>query len=229
MHDKSTPDIDVDAMRTISRSPDNAGRPTRMRSTSPSHTTNPTNPRKGKKPGVIGISNAAAKRMTPKSPEPEDQTDSDSEAAGTITDHGRHKGPLQLPSPQPKHSGRLGTIGGKMTQRISETPSSQTAEEIGSPRSKRQGRLGTIGGKDKKTDTESSPKSMPAVTRDHIDEGPRGPPDSQQAEAGRPSKIPEGRYASPENPEGKANRKREELKRQIEAQSKAPLKKKRKF
>lgn len=45
----------------------------------------------------------------------------------------------------------------------------------------------------------------------------------------RPSESSEPVAAAPETEEEKANRKREELKRQLQAQSKAPAKKKRRF
>jgi len=164
-----------------------------------------------------------------------------------LTEKSRKKGP-----------GRLGVIGGKKKQAKEPSPpkaptpepptqvqESEIHHETSPTQSpslvkvKKPSKLGVVGGKKKAKRQETPPSEPPAVSSSH-----RSPTKSPQQDqvtseqnikdlspkkeksteppAVRPSKAPE-------TEEEKVSRRREELKRHLEAQSKAPAKKKRRF
>lgn len=122
--------------------------------------------------------------------------------------------------PETKPCSTLGTIGGK--SKASVLASEPEADKTASPPPARASKLGTIGGK-RATREKSSP--APPVVED------RQTPDHVQEEAVRQSRTP-AREKTPqprETSQERAGRKRDQLKRELEERSKAPVKKKRKF
>ncbi|KAL4962287.1 uncharacterized protein BDV14DRAFT_109202 [Aspergillus stella-maris] len=141
--------------------------------------------------------------------------------------------------------------------RVSQPPSQSTTEPQQSPppqqapKKKTIGRIGAIGGKAKaKQSTSEAPTSSKSGTKDETDDSsppvsrPRARPQEETASTDDSTKQQEEevparktikRETTPPEPERdlteeeKANRKREELKRQLAAKSKAPAKKKRRF
>ncbi|KAH0538983.1 hypothetical protein FGG08_004432 [Glutinoglossum americanum] len=128
-----------------------------------------------------------------------------------------------IPSPKPKP--RPGTIGRK------KNVAPDDIAETSPIKSGHSGKLGLIGGKggaqktatyppSRKTD-ESEQVGVREISNGERKFSPSPPPPPQPVEAPAPP--------PPETEEEKANRRREELKRQLDAKSKAPVKKKRKF
>ncbi|OKL56647.1 hypothetical protein UA08_08349 [Talaromyces atroroseus] len=147
------------------------------------------------------------KPLQPPSPEALDdvvETQSSSE-----DDERRHRPPKPLPTP--KRTKKLGLIGGgkKKTQpNITLSPKHESDGDdldAGSIRKATKAKL------------PSSPSPPPPPSK--------SPSPIQQRRAPKPEREPEPELSA----EQKANRKREELKRQLDARSKAPVKKKRKF
>ena len=190
--------------------------------------------------GVVG-----GKREPPKPiPEDDDETTDGSTPSPIRRSHSREEGNKSpMPEPSPAKTKRtLGTIGGKKTP--TEPEEAPPIKEQVKPS---RGRLGQIGGKKKeatpaplqpevesaasppklatgkrkKLGTLEGPKSNAGVEKnDKATEDPRGRSVKQE-----PEKKPPPRETSEE----RANKKREQLKMELEKKAKAPVKKKRKF
>lgn len=223
----------------------------------PSKQKSPTKPSNG--PGITGRKKATKELqpslpLVPSmrtQPTADDETDSGSEHESSAL-------ALLLPvkakqraseNVQSKPRG-LGIIGGKKKERQAtlgestsspkvKSPSVQTKKDRTSPqalpspaiRTKRAGKLGVIGGKTSKSDvgctpvrrSEESSAGLSQETLKHSSK-PKMPPLPESREP----KLPE-QPKREETDQERADRKREELKRQLEAKSKAPVRKKRKF
>jgi len=125
-----------------------------------------------------------------------------------------------------KPRAKLGAIGGK--NKASETPDSaptSSATDDATPASPaKPHRLGMLGGKKGSKDT-AAPASIPRVSPAHED----GVREASPRRSRQPEKKKEATPPPWETSEERANRKRGELKRQLEEKAKAPVKKKRKF
>ncbi|KAF5859261.1 hypothetical protein ETB97_003115 [Aspergillus alliaceus] len=222
----------------------------------PSKQKSPTKPSKGL--GIIGgkkptkeLQSSSLSPSMRTQPTADDETDSGSEHESSAL-------ALLLPvkakqraseNVQSKPRG-LGIIGGKKKERQAtfgestslpkvKSPSVQTEKDRPSPqaspspeiRTKRAGKLGVIGGKTSKYDvgctpvhrSEESSAGLSEETLKHSSK-PTMPPLPESREP----KLPE-QPKREETDQERADRKREELKRQLEAKSKAPVRKKRKF
>ncbi|OGM42205.1 hypothetical protein ABOM_009358 [Aspergillus bombycis] len=140
----------------------------------------------------------------------------------------------------------LGVIGGKKKLRQAAPSEPQSPSLIESPstthqplpatspsietRTKRVGKLGVIGGKSSKTDATTTLMRQAEESNDNLSreiaKHSSEPPKSPSAERRQPKTTEQSER---EECQERADRKREELKRQLEAKSKAPAKKKRKF
>ncbi|KAL4741283.1 XRCC4-like factor-domain-containing protein [Aspergillus similis] len=182
--------------------------------------------------------------------------DADEEPQHTLTKT-KHN-PMSAPRKGPKQSRRLGVIGGKKKQPTPEPepePSSEPSQfhspEPHRPPKKKKplGRISVIGGhrsKQKASQNSSSEAPDPSRTESvpppaEMDQGQSNTEDEAEKKE-RPASsfpsLPEAKKVKLKTPakpereeteEEKADRKREELKRQLEAKSKAPAKKKRRF
>ncbi|KAJ5960089.1 uncharacterized protein N7479_007239 [Penicillium vulpinum] len=106
---------------------------------------------------------------------------------------------------------------------------------------KRSGKLGIIGGKAKAKASEPARDKSPLPSSDTVMSPEKVSPAKPKAESQAPKKeespfptpaaekVPSAPPAEPETEDQRANRKREELKRSLEAKGKAPAKKKRRF
>lgn len=178
----------------------------------------------------------------------DDQTDSGSDHESVAL------APTSPTKPKPELSEKaqgkprgLGVIGGKKKQRQASPSEPRSPSTIKSPsatdqpppatsppteaRTKRVSKLGVIGGKTSKSDATTSlergPEEGNVDPSREMSNHSSEPPRSLSAER-RQLKIMEQSEREEEGQE-RADRKREELKRQLEAKSKAPAKKKRKF
>lgn len=148
----------------------------------------------------------------------------------------------------PKKKGGLGKIGGKKPEPVKDEPSSSASPPLEKPPSTQPAKkLGTIGSKKAaptidlpSRDTGAARRGMTASEdeSDDLDSGPRfsqpGPdrnePHHPPSETPSPvSKKPPSEPEEELSAQQKADKKREDLKRQMHAMSKAPQKKKRKF
>ena len=164
----------------------------------------------------------------------------------------------QLKEAPKKPKGGLGVIGGKKKKEEKEEPSLQaptSPQDIPKPaeskepdvsppqaspaKSKRPTKLGMIGGKAKTkakaADTaeppplqDGSPEKLRSEDRPAQDSRAKGSP-QPKASPIPPGPVEQVQAPPPETEEERASRRREELKRELEAKSKAPAKKKRRF
>ncbi|CRG90211.1 hypothetical protein PISL3812_07254 [Talaromyces islandicus] len=155
----------------------------------------------------------------------------------------------QLEKPAvPKRKGGLGKIGGKKPEPVKDEPSEPASPRLEKPKpTQRTKKLGTIGSK-RAAQTIELPSRDTGAARggitasedesDDLDSGPRvAQPGPNRNEPHHPSsetpspvpKKPSSELEEELTAQQKADRKREELKRQMHAMSKAPQKKKRKF
>lgn len=194
-----------------------------------------------KKLGVIG-----GTREPPPVPQDDDETTEGSTPSPVQRSHSREghtTAPVTAPSPvKPKRT--LGTIGGKKT-----TPEPEQAPPVKEQLKPSRGRLGQVGGKKKdatavpaereEETTISPPKSGPEEKKKL---GSLGGPKSKSksggegneavAETARGRAVKQEEEKEPprrETSEERANKKREQLKMELEEKAKAPVKKKRKF
>ncbi|KAJ5574336.1 XLF/Cernunnos protein [Penicillium hispanicum] len=209
----------------------------------------------GKKTPPPKIAETAADDVTASESELDLESEAPPEHAGTASARSKPAPPQPEPQgPPKKRKGGLGVIGGKKKEEKGEQlppsspPSGQQTKAPGLASStpaapaKRPTKLGTIGGKPKSktADTQPSKQPVPAASSEpiptpqtpgadgHVSESTTGK-DAQKGKTSAPSRtIPEPTVI-PETEDEKANRKREELKRELEAKSKAPAKKKRRF
>ncbi|GIJ99252.1 hypothetical protein Aspvir_001382 [Aspergillus viridinutans] len=136
----------------------------------------------------------------------------------------------------PKPRG-LGVIGGKKKeppQQQIPQPSSLSPESQGAltpePKLKRVGKLGMIGGKARKTSEVPPPASSRTRAETTTPPPPAKSESDEVSQRGAVKRSPSPVKPPPQETEQeRADRKREELKRQLEAKSKAPAKKKRRF
>ncbi|KAJ5834711.1 hypothetical protein N7447_000737 [Penicillium robsamsonii] len=137
----------------------------------------------------------------------------------------------QEPSESPEEEQRIN----KDPLPISVTPAPATAK------AKRSGKLGMIGGKAKAKASEPAQDRSPPPTPDKVMSPEKAAPARPKADRQAPKKeesplptpavekLPSAPPAEPETEDQRADRKREELKRSLEAKGKAPVKKKRRF
>ena len=120
--------------------------------------------------------------------------------------------------PESKPHAALGTIGGKAEAFARPTPAHKEEHQPSPPR--RISQLGTLGGRGSRGPSPSTP----AVAR-------TGTPDLVREMSPRQSRVPtkEETPAARETSEERADRKRDQLKRELQEKAKAPMKKKRKF
>ncbi|KAL3436439.1 XRCC4-like factor-domain-containing protein [Aspergillus tetrazonus] len=168
-------------------------------------------PQQSRRLGVIG---GKKKQATPE-PEPRPERESEPEPEPS-SKPSRSQSPEPHPPPKKKKPlGRIGVIGGHKSKqkavqdRSSEAPSSSRTESVLPPAETAQ--------RQSNTEDEAEKKERPASRSPSLRE-------AKEANMKTPAK-PERE----ETEEEKADRKREELKRQLEAKSKAPAKKKRRF
>ncbi|TVY24017.1 hypothetical protein LHYA1_G007727 [Lachnellula hyalina] len=183
----------------------------------------PSMPKPKKQLGRIGAKKAAPR---PSPPIDEEATTDDSAPSPT-----RRNAPSPTPEPAPKPKpakGKLGKIGGK---KAAPPPAPEPDPEPAPTTPKSKSKLGKIGGKKKaSTPAPDSPepriKSSPRSTQEEISlnntvDGDRGREMANEEK----EKTPEPRETSLE----RADRKRAELKRDLEVKAMQPVKKKRKF
>jgi hypothetical protein len=164
-----------------------------------------------KQKGVLG--RIGGKRPEPKKPSPPtspEALDNDVETRSSSDDvDKRHHSPKRLPTP--KKANKMGLIGGgkkKIQPDIAPSPEHESDDDD------------LDAGPSRKTAKVRSPSSSPLPPPPS-----KSPSPIQRRRAPKPEPEPEPELSA----EQKANRKREELKRQLDARSKAPVKKKRKF
>ncbi|RAK80586.1 uncharacterized protein BO72DRAFT_422542 [Aspergillus fijiensis CBS 313.89] len=191
------------------------------------------------------------RRAKPPVPPPR-ATDSDATASETDGDDDLSQPqPLKLKAPAPVKRG-LGIIGGKKKEQPPSLPSSpnrqpsqplsdQLSESKTQTPPKRTGRLGVIGGiaGSTKRTAESQPPTNAASSAklEHSDDASEGatteladPRAARSVSQEQKSELtPPAEQEKEESEQQRADRKRDELKRQLEAKAKAPAKKKRKF
>ncbi|RDW57557.1 uncharacterized protein DSM5745_11452 [Aspergillus mulundensis] len=184
----------------------------------PRHTPLKANTRNSSEPAPkpsrkLGLGVIGGKKK--KQPTPTPETEPGSEENGNLSKLQSHSPDSQPPPKKKKPLGRIGAIGGlkpkaKPLQDSSSQWPTSSRTEVGSPPAKTKEDLDdTEDEAEKKEETRSQPS----------------PPKKKNAMKRETPMEP----AREETEEEKANRKREELKRQLEAKSKAPAKKKRRF
>ncbi|RJE20052.1 hypothetical protein PHISCL_07607 [Aspergillus sclerotialis] len=194
--------------------------------------TQPKNPEPAKpqKKGEIGVIGGKKKAKSPSPPpepaEPADAASStDSEAAAAPA-----RPALSPPPAKKKQPGRIGVIGGKKKEQPPPPEPEPSKPPEPSP-AKRHTKLGIIGGKPKpkpSTSTKEPSSSPPHVAKHEPSRSPSRSPSPSPSKTAPKLKV-EPEPEKEETEQEKADRKREELKRTLEAKSKAPVKKKRKF
>ncbi|PYH40886.1 uncharacterized protein BP01DRAFT_350314 [Aspergillus saccharolyticus JOP 1030-1] len=183
---------------------------------------------------------------------PPKATDYDATASETDGDDDLSPPPPPRPKALASSKRGFGVIGGKKkdqdqppptssTQQFSRPPSDQSSKSLDTqPLPKRTGQLGVIGGIKRSTKppvkSQSSPDAAPDAKSGKYDDLSGG--DTAQLEPSRPIRsgsheqkpvLAPSTEQTKESEEQRADRKRDELKRQLEAKAKAPAKKKRKF
>jgi hypothetical protein len=192
-----------------------------------------------KKLGALG-----GKKQAPNPPSPFDEDETDDGTPSPKPTPKKQASPL----PErivPKKKGGLGRIGGKKEP---PDPPREPTPPPAEPETPKKSKLGKIGGKMKELTPaspsragptpEPPPKNEPTVKKKLGTIGGRGktptmevsvPPEDKESR-GRPSKVEKEQAPPPrETSEERADRRRLELKRELEAKAKAPVKKKRKF
>ncbi|KAJ5748552.1 uncharacterized protein N7511_010248 [Penicillium nucicola] len=177
-----------------------------------------------KKPrGGLGVIGGKKKKEPEPAPEPEpDSTPSPTypkeELKSRDEENNGHPGSISPAPVKPKRTGKLGMIGGKARAKAKqlsqdETPSSTSQTVVASPEK-------TLPNKPNPAQDGNTPEPADQQTIKR-EESPLPKPAVGKASTAPP--------AEPETEDQRASRKREELKRQLEAKSKAPAKKKRRF
>ncbi|KAJ5774290.1 DNA double-strand break repair and VJ recombination XRCC4 N-terminal [Penicillium paradoxum] len=186
---------------------------------SPSPPTSPAPVREAPKRPKGGLGTIGGKKKQTKEPSPTPEPSPPAHADNS---------PKRQESPKSEEDERV------TSDSVLPTPSAPAA-----PKAKRSGKLGMIGGKAKAKAPEPAQDKTPLPTSDTVVMSP-GRPSPAKPETERPTTkkeesplpLPKRETASPAEPETeeqRADRKREELKRSLEAKSKAPAKKKRRF
>ncbi|KAJ5500094.1 DNA double-strand break repair and VJ recombination XRCC4 N-terminal [Penicillium expansum] len=169
--------------------------------------------------GMIGGKKKQAKEPSPspapsppaqtrESPKPLEPTKSPEEEERTSKDHPLPISPTQTPTVKAKRTGKIGMIGGKAKAKASEPARDKSPLPTSD----------TVAMSPKKA-TPAKPKADQLATKK--EESPLPTPAAE--------KVPSAPPAEPETEDQRADRKREELKRSLEAKGKAPAKKKRRF
>lgn len=178
-------------------------------SSPPRPETPPPQPKAPPKKAKGGLGVIGGKKKKEEKPQPESETEPQNSPPlppkPAQTAEPSHPTPTQTKRPT-----KLGMIGGKSKAKLrtpSEAPSAQPESVLHSPES-------------------ADPSSTLAIDDSSKSPGKAAQMEQHTKESPKSSAIPE---ATPITEAEKANRKREELKRQLEAQSKAPTKKKRRF
>jgi hypothetical protein len=219
-------DDDLGGPSQISRIPDSFPKPQSQSQHRPPPSPSPPapSPPKPEKLGKIGAKKAAPPLLD------EDATTEDSAPSPPPKSKSPSPFPTPEPAPKPKSKGKLGKIGGKKAAPPPPEPEPEPAlPSTPKPKSK----LGKIGAKKKEkagTPAPDSPepkiKSSPHSTQEEV-----GSSNTVEDNRGR-SNVKEGKEKTPEPRETsleRADRKRAELKRELEEKAKQPVKKKRKF
>ncbi|KAL4763960.1 uncharacterized protein BDW70DRAFT_171971 [Aspergillus foveolatus] len=167
-------------------------------------------PKKSRRLGVIG---GKKKQSTPE-PEPRPEPESEPEPEPS-SKPSRPQSPESHPPPKKKPLGRIGVIGGPKSK--------QKAVQNRSPEAPNPSRTESV---------------LPSAETDQRQSNTEDEAEKKERPASRSPSLPEAKKVKLKTPakpereeteEEKAYRKREELKRQLEAKSKAPAKKKRRF
>ncbi|EKD18130.1 uncharacterized protein L3040_007691 [Drepanopeziza brunnea f. sp. 'multigermtubi'] len=169
--------------------------------------------------GRIGARKAAA--SPPPKPSPEPEPESSADTLPHDHDHSTTTPPPAPPSSEPKPKrGKLGQIG---RNRKAASPSPEPPAEASAAATPKKRKLGTIGAGRRRAD--KSPEAKLEV--DSQEESGRRVllKDLKDVRTKTPTPEPVVRETSTE----RADRRREELKKELEAKAKAPVKKKRKF
>ena len=187
-----------------------------------------------KKFGRIGGKKEVEPAKSPSPPPPaEDETTDDEEASPPRK---RSSGKSSSPEPAANPKFGLGKIGGRK-KAPSPSPSVPSSDEAPQPR---RGKLGQIGGK-KKESTPTPPSSQQSGTpakrklgaiggRNKNSHAENAAIETDEQRRGRSLKVEREKTPPPRETSGeKAEKKRRELKRELEEKAKAPVKKKRKF
>jgi hypothetical protein len=224
--------------------------PPSQRSKNPTSVPSPpptTPPSKLKKLGKLG-----GKKVSLRSPSPVNEDTADREGSSPIKPSPKKQAsPVpEVPAPASKKKGGLGRIGGR---KESPLPAKEpTPSPVEQPKPSK-GRLGVIGGKKKESTPVAPPAAAsesPRATPSPKDAAPvkkklgaiggraRTParegsvpaePELPLVARGRSAKVEKEDTPPRETSEERADKKRLELKRELEAKAKAPVKKKRKF
>jgi len=220
--DTTDDDDDLGGPSQLSRVPDSF-----PKSQSQSHAPRFPSPLpKPKKLGKIGAKKAA--QAPAREPSPPHavavEEDTATESPPPSPPQEKPRSPTPEPVQKPKPKGKLGKIGGKKAapppepklERASTTPPAPATPKV-------KGKLGKIGGKKKA----STPTPDPTSPEAKLKSSPHSTPDR-----GRSAKIEKEKTPEPEEREtslDRADRKRAQLKRELEEKARAPVKKRRKF
>ncbi|KGO71898.1 DNA double-strand break repair and VJ recombination XRCC4, N-terminal [Penicillium italicum] len=162
---------------------------------------------------------------------------------------GGKKKQVKEPSPSPAPSSPAQTRESPKSQEPTKSPEEEertirdnsppiSSTQAPAVKAKRIGKLGMIGGKAKAKAPESARDKSPPPTSDTVAMSPKkatpakpkvAPKEESPLPTPAAEKVPSAPPAEPETEDQRADRKREELKRSLEAKSKAPAKKKRRF
>ncbi|KAJ5294422.1 hypothetical protein N7508_009243 [Penicillium antarcticum] len=198
-----------------------APRKSRISSSSPEPEPEPASPAPKKKPrgglGVIGGKKKKDPEPEPvsSSPKPNQQLKSPEEKASN--DKVRSTSPAPA-SAKPKRTGKLGVIGGKAKTKGSQQPQYEPPSSTSQTVVASSEQASPVKPRPAQKDNAPEPTAQQTIKQE---ESPILKPAAERASANPP--------AEPETEDQRASRKREELKRQLEAKSKAPAKKKRRF
>ncbi|KAL4873293.1 XRCC4-like factor-domain-containing protein [Aspergillus spectabilis] len=172
----------------------------------------------GTKPGPkqsrgLGLIGGKKKKQPTLTPEPEPEPEPEPNPS-------KPQPPDQAPLRKKKPLGKIGLIGGqkaKAKPASSVEPTSSKTESISPPP------------KSKSKQTQEQDTETDNDDGEEVKKGKEEPPAPSSDKKVKPKPEPSPAPAREETEEEKADRKREELKRQLEAKSKAPVKKKRRF
>jgi hypothetical protein len=221
LDDTTDDDDDLGGPSQVSRVPDSF-----PKSQSQSHVPrSPSSPARPKKLGKIGAKKSAAAAAPEPSPPPvEEDTATESPPPSPLQEKPRSPTPEPLPKPKPK--GKLGKIGGKKAAPPPEPEPERASTLLAAPATpKTKGKLGKIGGKKKASTSTPDPNSPEAKVKS----SPHSTPERGRSVKVEKEKTPEPELEERETSLDRADRKRAQLKRELEEKARAPVKKRRKF
>lgn len=215
-------DDDLGGPSQVSRIPDSYPKPQppSQNHRPPSPSPPAPSPPKPKRLGKIGGKKAAPKSSPP--PVEDDATTEGSVPPSPPKE--KPPSPTLEPAAKPKTKGKLGRIGGKKAA-PPPPPEDEPEPEAPKPKSK----LGKIGGKKVGTPAPDSSPPRKIKTSPHSSQAEPSSSKTADGDQGRSAEEKEKTPEPEETIEEKADRKREELKRELEETAKMPVKKKRRF